>query len=119
MTGKHTELTQALHAVVYYCANSFQLLQYYAEQYGGQYIGYGSNPPPPSKESIMPNIERVIVASAPLQEFIMTTRRVYQWQDPGETTKYLVVYLVLWYFNLLLAGMVSLRTVRLLLRLRS
>jgi hypothetical protein len=83
-----------------------QLLRY-AQLYGGQYIGYGSNPPPPSKQAIIPNLERVLVASAPLQEFAMATRRVYRWENPRETTKYLVVYAILWYFNLLLPGTLS------------
>ena len=56
----------------------------------------------------MPNLERVIIASAPFQEFIMTTRKIYRWEDPTETLKYLVIYLLLWYFNLLLPGMVRL-----------
>jgi hypothetical protein len=88
-------------------ANTLQLLKYFAQQYGGQYIGYGSNPPPPSKDTIMPNIERLIVATAPFQEFIMTTRRVYRWENRAETTKYLIAYVVLWYLNLLLPGIVS------------
>ncbi|KAH9863713.1 hypothetical protein J1614_009645 [Plenodomus biglobosus] len=75
--------------------------------YGGQYIGYGSDPPTPSKETIIPNIERLLVATSPLQEFIMTTRRVYRWEHPVETAKYLGIYVVLWYFNLLLPGLVS------------
>lgn len=54
----------------------------------------------------MPNIERLIVATSPFQEFIMTTRRVYRWELPAETSKYLAIYLVLWYFNLLLPGIV-------------
>jgi hypothetical protein len=37
----------------------------------------------------MPNIERIIIASAPFQEFIMTTRRVYRWENHTETLKYL------------------------------
>jgi hypothetical protein len=56
----------------------------------------------------MPSIERLIVATSPFQEFIMTTRRVYRWEHPAETAKYLVIYLVLWYCNLLLPGIVSL-----------
>lgn len=55
----------------------------------------------------MPNIERLIVATSPFQEFIMTTRRVYRWEYPVETTKYLVIYIVLWYLNLLLPGALS------------
>ncbi|KAL5120432.1 hypothetical protein ACEQ8H_001722 [Pleosporales sp. CAS-2024a] len=83
------------------------LLVYLAHQYGGQYVGFASSPPEPSKETIMPNIERLVVATSPLQEFIMTTRRVYRWENRAETTKYLVSYLVLWYLNLLLPGMLS------------
>lgn len=37
----------------------------------------------------------------------MTTRRVYRWEYPVETTKYLVIYIVLWYLNLLLPGALS------------
>jgi hypothetical protein len=55
----------------------------------------------------MPNVERLLVASSPIQEFIMTTRRVYLWENRVETTKYLVIYFTLWYFNLLLPGIVS------------
>jgi hypothetical protein len=84
-------------------------VEYYAQRYGGQYIGYGSQPPAPSKETIMPNIERLIVATSPFQEFVMTTRRVYRWEHPAETAKYLVIYLVLWYLNLILPGVVSLK----------
>jgi hypothetical protein len=58
----------------------------------------------------MPNIERLIVATSPFQELIMTTRRVYRWEKPAETSKYLVIYIVLWYFNLLLPGVVGFDT---------
>ncbi|XPT02863.1 hypothetical protein M3J09_011969 [Ascochyta lentis] len=78
------------------------LLVYYATQYGGQYIGYGSNPPPPSKQTILPNIERFLIATSPLQELFMTARRVYRWEQPATTSKYLLIYSVLWYFNMLL-----------------
>jgi hypothetical protein len=87
--------------------NVLQLLEYAAQQYGGQYIGYGMDHPAPSKETIMPNIERVLIASAPFQEFIMTTRRVYRWENRVETIKYLLIYVVLWATNLLFPGMVG------------
>jgi len=89
-------------------SNSNELIQYYAQQYGGQYIGYGTSPPTPSKETIMPNVERLVVATSPLQEFIMTTRRVYRWEVPVETSKYLAIYIALWYLDLLLPGLVRL-----------
>lgn len=55
----------------------------------------------------MPNVERLIIATSPFQELIMTTRRVYRWEAPMETTKYLVIYITLWYLNLILPGVVS------------
>lgn len=55
----------------------------------------------------MPNIERLLIASTPLQEMVMTARRVYRWEVPSETAKYLFIYLTLWIFNLLLPGAVS------------
>jgi hypothetical protein len=55
----------------------------------------------------MPNIERLIVATSPFQELVMTTRRVYRWEDRMETTKYLLIYVILWYLSLILPGMVS------------
>ncbi|KAF2743486.1 hypothetical protein M011DRAFT_471419 [Sporormia fimetaria CBS 119925] len=82
-------------------------IQYYSQQLGGEYIGYGSEPPKPSKETMMPNVERLLIASAPLQEWAMTIRRVYRWEVPSETAKYLVIYLTLWFFNLLLPGAIS------------
>ncbi|CAI6243094.1 unnamed protein product [Periconia digitata] len=83
------------------------LLEYSAQQYGGQYIGAGMDHPKPSKKTIMPNIERLVVASAPFQEFIMTTRRVYRWENRLETLKYLMVYTALWYMNLVFPGILS------------
>ncbi|OAL47228.1 hypothetical protein IQ07DRAFT_573080 [Pyrenochaeta sp. DS3sAY3a] len=88
-------------------AYSIHILDSYAHRYGAQYIGYGSDPPNPTRETIMQNIERFIISSSPLQEFLMNTRRVYRWQDRAETAKYLVIYFVLWYFDLLLPGLLS------------
>ncbi|KAF2637909.1 hypothetical protein P280DRAFT_520509 [Massarina eburnea CBS 473.64] len=93
--------------VVDWRAYGRHILEYIAHKYGGQYVGYGMDHPAPSKKTIMPNVERLIVASAPFQEFIMTTRRVYRWENPSETAKYLVIYSVLWYFDLVLPGLLS------------
>ncbi|RAR02794.1 hypothetical protein DDE82_005536 [Stemphylium lycopersici] len=83
------------------------LADFYAHKYGRHYIGYGSEPPVPCKETIMPSVERLIVAACPFQEFIMTTRRIYRWERPSETGKFLFVYMVLWHLNLLLPGVLS------------
>lgn len=55
----------------------------------------------------MPSVERLLVASAPFQEFVMTVRRIYRWENRNETLKYLVIYYTLWMFNLVLPGFVS------------
>ncbi|KAL6706388.1 hypothetical protein ACN47E_005494 [Coniothyrium glycines] len=93
--------------VVDWRAYGRHLVEYCAQRYGGQYVGYGSKPPVPSKETIMPNIERLVVATSPFQEFVMTTRRVYRWEQPRETVKYLIIYMVLWTFNLILPGIIA------------
>ncbi|KAJ4334169.1 hypothetical protein N0V95_009238 [Ascochyta clinopodiicola] len=76
-------------------------------QHVRQYIGYGSSPPMPSKQTILPNIERFLIASSPFQELIMTSRRVYRWEQPATTVKYLLIYSLLWYFNMLLPGFLA------------
>ncbi|KAF1831184.1 hypothetical protein BDW02DRAFT_64433 [Decorospora gaudefroyi] len=93
--------------VIDWRAYASHLIDFYAHRYGGHYIGYGSDPPAPSKETMMPNIERLIVATSPFQEFFMNTRRVYRWEKPTETSKYLVIYIILWYYDMLLPGMLS------------
>lgn len=54
----------------------------------------------------MPSIERLLVASAPLQTFIMTARHIYRWENRKETAIYLAVYIFLWISDLILPGMV-------------
>ncbi|KAH8595894.1 hypothetical protein B0O99DRAFT_145228 [Bisporella sp. PMI_857] len=71
-------------------------LRFYAEKYGAQYIEYGSSPPKPSKQTLVPNIERLLIASAPIQVFIMSVRRVCRWEDQSETLKFLGLYLIFW-----------------------
>lgn len=50
----------------------------------------------------MPAIERLMVASAPFQTLIMEMRKVYRWDDPNVTAKYLAGYGVVWAFNMVL-----------------
>ncbi len=75
------------------------MAKYYAYDYAGEYIGYAASPPQPSKEVVVPAVERLLVASAPFQELIMTTRKIYRWDDPNETSKYLAGFAVAWAFN--------------------
>ena len=43
-----------------------------------------------------------MVASAPMQTLIMEMRRIYRWDDPNLTAKFLAGYLVVWAFNMVL-----------------
>ena len=87
-----------------------QLLLQQAEQYGGQYIGFFSEPPPASQETVSASIERLLVASAPWQEFAMHVRRIYRWEYQKETLTYLVAYMILWSYGALSAAGVILST---------
>lgn len=50
----------------------------------------------------MPAIERLIVASAPMQELMMTARKIYRWDNPRLTSYYLAGYGLVWAFNMVL-----------------
>jgi hypothetical protein len=43
------------------------------------------------------DVERLIVTSAPWQEWFLTVRRVYRWEDPSTTLRWLALYIVCWY----------------------
>lgn len=60
----------------------------------------------------MPNVERIIIASAPIQRVVMVTRQVYRWEDPLKTSTLLVLYMVLVYYNLVLPSMVCFQSPR-------
>ncbi len=87
--------------------NITQLLKFYAQKYGARYIGYCNSPPEASKDTLMPSIEKLLVATAPLQTLAMSARRVYRWENRSETLAYLVIYLVLWSFDIAVSGCVS------------
>ncbi len=55
----------------------------------------------------MPNIERILILTSPLQQFSVFVRRVYCWEEPRKTAQYMGIYFILWYLNLLLTGLVS------------
>jgi hypothetical protein len=82
-------------------------MRYNAEKYGGEHIGHVSNPGVPTKESVIPSIERFLVASAPLQGFFMTARRIYRWDEPEKTAWYLVAFLIAWGCDMVLPVTVS------------
>lgn len=52
------------------------------------------------------HIERLIIVSSPLQEFILDIRKVYRWEDPWRTSKWLTLYLLLWYTSYIMSFVV-------------
>ncbi|RAL62368.1 hypothetical protein DID88_004934 [Monilinia fructigena] len=49
------------------------------------------------------HIERLIIVSSPLQEFILDIRKIYRWEDPWRTSKWLTSYLLLWYTSYIMS----------------
>ncbi|TVY55057.1 hypothetical protein LCER1_G007475 [Lachnellula cervina] len=43
--------------------------------------------------------ERFIVVSAPLQTFVLDVRRIYTWEDPMRTGKWMALYFFCWYIS--------------------
>ncbi|TVY39143.1 hypothetical protein LOCC1_G007326 [Lachnellula occidentalis] len=44
-------------------------------------------------------VERFIVVSAPLQTFVLDIRRIYRWEDPVRTGKWMALYFFCWYIS--------------------
>ncbi len=84
-----------------------QLVEYCATLRAPQYVGFSDDPPPPSKEIFIPSLERLLVSSTLVQKFAMRIRRIYRWEDRGETLRWLIAFTVLWAMDMLIAGFVS------------
>ena len=87
--------------------NDKQLLRYYVELYGDQYIDRNPNLPDPSEEAINTSIERLVMTSTPYQVLLMKVRHVYRWENKLETALYLVTYTFLWAMEYLAGTIVS------------
>ncbi|KAL8921570.1 MAG: hypothetical protein Q9172_003969 [Xanthocarpia lactea] len=71
-------------------------LLYYTQGFSAQYID-DFDQLPFDVDSLRLQVERLAMASAPWQAFLMDMRSVYRWEDPLNTSKWLAVYLCLWY----------------------
>ncbi|KAI9779482.1 MAG: hypothetical protein M1835_004689 [Candelina submexicana] len=78
------------------------LVIYYTQDFAGQYID-DFNEPPFDIDSFRYAVERLVMASGPWQEWLMQVRMIYRWENPPKTAKWLVVYLVLWYTQHMMA----------------
>jgi hypothetical protein len=80
---------------------SFQLLHLYVELYGAQYIGVFDQLPKPTESAIISSFERVILTSAPYQNFLMQMREISLWKQPKRSAGYMATYLLVWWYDCL------------------
>lgn len=58
-----------------------------------------SNEVPYDREVLITTIERLLLTTHTYQNWWMRVRRIYRWEDPSLTAKWLIAYPILWYFN--------------------
>ncbi|KAI9884989.1 MAG: hypothetical protein M1823_003226 [Watsoniomyces obsoletus] len=72
------------------------LVLYYTQDFAAQYVDEFDELPFDAHR-LKSHVERLVMASAPWQAWMMHVRSVFRWEDPIETGRWLMVYLVLWY----------------------
>lgn len=82
-----------------------QLLLYYTQDFAAQYVDEFDELPLDLRR-LQSHVERLVMASAPWQSWLMHVRRVFRWEDPVETGRWLLLYLVLWYTQNLMSFVV-------------
>ena len=78
-----------------------QFLIYHTQNFSAQYID-DFDELPFDIDKLRDHVERIVLASAPWQKWAMDIRHIYRWDNPARTTKWLLVYLVCWYYRMLL-----------------
>ena len=63
-----------------------------------------------NKPAALEDVERIIVASEPWQEWLLDLRQISRWEDPARTAKWCAVYMTLWLFNRVITFVVSYAT---------
>ncbi|KAF2237280.1 hypothetical protein EV356DRAFT_481146 [Viridothelium virens] len=71
---------------------------YYSQDFTSQYID-DFNTLPFNQDTLVRHVERLVMVSAPWQEWFLNVRRVYRWEDPQKTGKWLAIMLTVWYYN--------------------
>ncbi|KAH0547796.1 hypothetical protein FGG08_000053 [Glutinoglossum americanum] len=71
-------------------------LLYYTQDFSTQYVDEFVDLPF-DVNTLRLYAERVIVASAPWQTWLMHIRSVYRWEDPAETGRWFALFVFLWY----------------------
>ena len=71
---------------------------YYSQDFTSQYID-DFNTLPLNRDTLIRHLERLVMVSAPWQEWFVNVRRIYRWEDPKKSTKWLAIILCIWYYN--------------------
>lgn len=71
-------------------------LLYYTQDFCAQYID-DFDELPFDIDSSRHYVERIIMASAPWQSWVMDVRKVYRWEDPKRTARWCFLFVLLWY----------------------
>lgn len=87
-----------------------QNLIYYTQDFSAQYID-DFDELPFNVDSLRHYSERVVMASAPWQAWLMNVRSVSRWEDPKTTGKWLALYVFLWYTEHVMGFLVSPRVI--------
>lgn len=82
------------------------MLLWYTQDFSAQYID-DFDKLPFDRDSLQLHVERLIMASAPWQEFVMSVRSVYRWESPRKTARWFALYIGLWYTQYLMSFVYS------------
>lgn len=58
-----------------------------------------ADPPPFDRNVCLKYVERLLIASAPWQTWVASMRKLYRWENPRETRKWLYIWLFIWYMD--------------------
>ncbi|KAK5045714.1 hypothetical protein LTR84_009083 [Exophiala bonariae] len=75
------------------------LLKYEIETYAENYVDNNYELPRPNRKTLASSLERVVIASTPVQNVFMKLRSIARWENPSESARYMVLYFVLLFFS--------------------
>lgn len=77
-------------------ANVIQIALYYTRGFTAQYVD-DFDALDYDLGTLTKTIERLVMASAPLQAWWISSRELYRWEDPWRTARWFALFIFLWY----------------------
>ncbi|KAI9658559.1 MAG: hypothetical protein M1821_002119 [Bathelium mastoideum] len=74
------------------------MMLYFSQDFTSQYID-DFDTLPFNKDTLIRHFERLVMVSGPWQAWFVNLRRIYRWENPKKTMKWLVIMLIVWYYN--------------------